>query len=81
MSTVNAETPFIHKLPQSGWVLSSELAAAIDLSEDRLKDWLCEFRIPHRKAGIRWFIHMESFFENLPDGLSDGQKTTTPRKR
>jgi len=81
MSIANAETPFIHRLPQSGWVLSSELAAAVDLTDDRVKDWLAEFKIPHKKLGTRWFVHMESFFENLPDGLTDATQSKKTSKR
>lgn len=78
---MSIEKTFVHRLPQSGWVLSSELAEAVDLTDDRVKDWLVEFKIPHRKLGTKWFVHMESFFENLPDGNADATKATKTRKR
>jgi hypothetical protein len=73
--------PFIHRLPQSGWVLSTELAAAVDISDETIKDWLRDFAIPHKKLGTRTFIDMAAFFENLPDGPTDAPQTTKTRKR
>lgn len=78
MSTGNS---FIHRLPQSGWVLSMELAEAVGISDETIKDWLRDYQIPHKKLGTRTFIDMESFFENLPNGNDDAPQTTKTRKR
>lgn len=78
---MSTSVPFIHRLPQSGWVLSTELAEAVGISDETVKDWLRDFRIPHKKLGTRTFVSMDEFFLNLPDGCEDAEKTTKKTKR
>lgn len=56
---------FQHSLPQNGWVLSSELAKAVDLSDETVRDWVARFSLPATFLGSRCFIQMERFFEAL----------------
>lgn len=72
MST--ASPVFPNGLPQTGWILDSTLADAIGVSSETLRDWLTKFQIPHRRPGSKVFIQVEVFYQNLPDGLSDGEK-------
>jgi hypothetical protein len=78
---MSTQSSFVHRLPQRGWVLSTELAEAVDISDETIKDWLRDFAIPHKKLGTRTFIDMAAFFENLPDGPTDAPQTTKKSKR
>jgi hypothetical protein len=62
---------FHNPLPQSGWVLDSQLADSIGISRETLVDWLNRYSIPHRKPGSKIFVCMEVFYSHLPDGLGD----------
>jgi len=69
MSTSSAI--FQNPLPQSGWVLDSQLADSIGISRETLVDWLNRYQIPHRKPGSKIFVCMEVFYASLPDGLGE----------
>lgn len=48
-----------------------QLAEIIGISRETLLDWLTKFSIPHRRPGTRVFVRMETFYDGLPEGLSD----------
>ena len=45
--------------------MSTELAKAVDLSDETVKDWVTKFALPATFLGSRCFLKMEAFFEAL----------------
>lgn len=53
------------RLPQTGWILSTELAEAIGCSAETIGDWIQKYNLPGTTVGSKTFIHLEAFYNAL----------------
>ncbi|MBR9802807.1 hypothetical protein GYB59_14460 [bacterium] len=55
-------------LPQSGWYLDTDWAAALNIEVRQFRRNLREHQIPHGKFGNAVIVKAEDFYASLPDG-------------
>ena len=76
---MSTETP---PLPQTGWVLDTAFAASLGVSQETLRDWIHEYRLPARQVGRTILIRAEEFYQALPNvEYKDGEEKKTKRTR
>ena len=61
---MSTETP--QMLPQTGWILDSQLAPMLGVSSETLRDWIKRYTLPARQVGNTILIHLETFYASLP---------------
>jgi hypothetical protein len=57
------------RLPQSGWCLAEEIAAALQIEDLSFRRLVRVYRLPHRKLGRAMLVQLPLLFEAIPDGV------------